>query len=370
MEGVASESDWFAPLERHRSRRLQAVPTITVLMGPTGASEWLWRRWHCASPVVLVTAARRAEVVAQWLGRSPALEQIQRSLLEAIAGVEEVSRDELSSVLAGRSPAQLEALASRVALQIGVGVDWVRRVLGLPASAPQRDLESHDGLARLLALTGKVPPLLVRSASDAESLVEVATTLYTIAEWAPQADVALALDERGLRLLRSSAPQRVSTALMEGLVVLRPHTRNAPQLGAGPSRSPAGPASPASARAIEYDPEQLARSQAELSLFEWLERRPQTRGLFRLNRVVEGGTKGRGMELDLSCETLKIAIEVDGYHHFRDADAYRRDRRKDVRLQELGYLVVRILASDIDSAPEHVLESIDSVIEGRRRRQS
>ena len=42
-----------------------------------------------------------------------------------------------------------------------------------------------------------------------------------------------------------------------------------------------------------------------------------------------------------------LAVEIDGYYHFQDADAYRRDRRKDLELQKRGFLVVRVLAEDV-----------------------
>jgi very-short-patch-repair endonuclease len=56
---------------------------------------------------------------------------------------------------------------------------------------------------------------------------------------------------------------------------------------------------------------------------------------------------GRPLEIDLSSSSLRIAVEIDGFFHFRDDDAYRRDRRKDFLLQREGYFVVRILAEDV-----------------------
>lgn len=377
MVGVAFEAGW-APLDRHRMRRLQAVPTLTVLLGPPGAAEWLWTRRHREGPAVLVKAARRAEVLAQWLGHDSAREWVEGALRSAIAEVEGISEEAITSVIGGRSPAQLEGLATRCAVQKDIPLGWVRRAVGLPCAEPDYEHEPLEVLGKLLALLESPPPLLVRPAATAESLVDVARTLYALTEVAPHAEVALAVDEWSLDVLRSRAPERVSTALWEGLVVLRPQGRSTVTRGVAGLLDSSGVSVPqrgwgahgsGAARTIEYDPEEFARSQAELLLFEWLERRPHTRGLFRLNRVVEGEDE-RPMEVDLCCESLKIAIEVDGYHHFRDADAYRRDRRKDLRLQELGYLVVRVLASDVESDPEHVLETIDGVVERRRRRSS
>ena len=47
------------------------------------------------------------------------------------------------------------------------------------------------------------------------------------------------------------------------------------------------------------------------------------------------------MEVDFLCAGARIVVEVDGAQHLSDADAYRRDRRKDRVPQENGYLVLR-----------------------------
>ena len=62
------------------------------------------------------------------------------------------------------------------------------------------------------------------------------------------------------------------------------------------------------------------------------------------------------MEVDLLCADARVAIEVDGAHHLADADAYRRDRRKDQLLQENGYLVLRFLAEDLAKELDSVLD--------------
>ena len=51
-----------------------------------------------------------------------------------------------------------------------------------------------------------------------------------------------------------------------------------------------------------------------------------------------------------------LAIELDGGQHLADADAYRRDRRKDQLLQENGYFVLRFLAEDVGKNLDLVLD--------------
>ena len=51
-------------------------------------------------------------------------------------------------------------------------------------------------------------------------------------------------------------------------------------------------------------------------------------------------------------------MELDGGQHLGDADAYRRDRRKDALLQENGYRVLRFLAEDVGKRFDQVLDAI------------
>lgn len=103
-----------------------------------------------------------------------------------------------------------------------------------------------------------------------------------------------------------------------------------------------------------------ARSASEAFLYKRLETLPTTSGKFRLNIQLPIPFDGSGhMEVDLLCEELHIAIELDGPHHFSDSDAYRRDRRKDLLLQENGYFVLRFLAED---AGKHLNKVLDAVL--------
>ena len=58
------------------------------------------------------------------------------------------------------------------------------------------------------------------------------------------------------------------------------------------------------------------------------------------------------------CDDSRVAIEVDGALHLGDAEAYRRDRRKDRLLQENGYTVLRFLAEDLAKDLDTVLDAI------------
>ncbi|MCF7975727.1 MAG: DEAD/DEAH box helicase family protein [Phycisphaerae bacterium] len=102
-----------------------------------------------------------------------------------------------------------------------------------------------------------------------------------------------------------------------------------------------------------------ARSASEAFLYRRLETLPETAGLFQLNAKLPIPFDGWGqMEVDLLWVKGRVAIELDGDQHLDNPDAYRRDRRKDVLLQEHGYLVLRFLAQDIGLHLDAVLDTV------------
>ena len=111
--------------------------------------------------------------------------------------------------------------------------------------------------------------------------------------------------------------------------------------------------------------EGVARSATEAFLFKHLDSLPQTAGQFKLNvRLDVPFGPNLYTEVDLLSETRHLAIEIDGPHHFKDRDAYRSDRRKDVLLQKQGYFVLRFLAEDVVGNLNEVMETILSVVKG------
>ncbi len=74
------------------------------------------------------------------------------------------------------------------------------------------------------------------------------------------------------------------------------------------------------------------------------------------------------MEVDLLCADARVAVELDGEQHLAGVEAYRRDRRKDLLLQENGYLVLRFLAEDVGKRLDEVLNAIIRALSHRGRR--
>jgi superfamily II DNA or RNA helicase/very-short-patch-repair endonuclease len=111
-----------------------------------------------------------------------------------------------------------------------------------------------------------------------------------------------------------------------------------------------------------------ARSATEAFLYRRLQSLPATNGRFELNVELPIPFDGWGnMEVDLLDRKARLVIELDGGQHFANADAYRRDRRKDALLQEHGYFVLRFLVQDVGRRLDDVLDAILRVLAMRER---
>ncbi|MBX3412555.1 MAG: DEAD/DEAH box helicase family protein [Pirellulales bacterium] len=110
---------------------------------------------------------------------------------------------------------------------------------------------------------------------------------------------------------------------------------------------------------VDAEGTERARSASEAFLYRRLQTLPETAGRFRLNAELPIPFDGGGcMEVDFLCADARIAVELDGLQHLESADAYRRDRRKDLLLQENGYLVLRFLTDDLGKRLDLVLDTI------------
>ncbi|HTI51174.1 MAG TPA: DUF559 domain-containing protein, partial [Planctomycetaceae bacterium] len=217
-------------------------------------------------------------------------------------------------------------------------------------------------------------------ATAAEALTQIATAI-------PALPLAISADGRSIDYYLSICSlTRTGAMIREGLIFVD----HSPQqdftaaqrattatTGAAPapiSLSPAPSAvesdsadsAPApSVRTREED--DLARSAAERFLFDRLQEYSETTGLFALNEIIAAeGVHGQKAEIDLCSPSLRIAIEIDGYYHFGEPEAYRRDRRKDWALQQAGYVILRFLADDVVDQLETVLERIAATVRRQR----
>lgn len=118
----------------------------------------------------------------------------------------------------------------------------------------------------------------------------------------------------------------------------------------------------------EAQGEDRARSASEAFLFRRLQTLPETAGRFCLNAELPIPFDSHGrMEVDFLCAEARLAIELDGAQHLADAEAYRRDRRKDALLQQHGYFVLRFLAGDVGKHLDDILDRVLAALVHRAR---
>ena len=184
------------------------------------------------------------------------------------------------------------------------------------------------------------------------SLDEAARTAAARAAAAPLTAIALLTDGAALAAWRSGRSDRLAAMIAEGIV----------EIDEPPERSRPPAAAPDAAL---FD----ARSAAEAAMFEALEGSPATAGRFELNGYLSVHFGPGAAEVDLLSRRDGIAIEIDGYHHFQDLDAYRRDRRKDLLLQLQGLIVIRLHAQDVMRDPRPGILAVNQALAHRRERR-
>jgi len=122
---------------------------------------------------------------------------------------------------------------------------------------------------------------------------------------------------------------------------------------------------------VESEGEARSRSASEAFLYRRLQTLPETKDAFRLNVVLPIHFDNVGsLEVDFLCAQSNLVIELDGSQHLADADAYRRDRRKDALLQQHGYFVLRFLAEDVGKHLDLVLDNVLAALVHCQKNQS
>lgn len=176
----------------------------------------------------------------------------------------------------------------------------------------------------------------------------------------PARPVAVLAEPGELAGWRRGRSDRLAAMVEEGIVEIG-EEREAPRAaGAEPA---AGPATAANAALFD------ARSAAEVAMYEALQATPATAGRFELNGYLSVHFGAGAAEVDLLSRRDRIAIEIDGYHHFVDIEAYRRDRKKDLLLQLQDLIVIRLHAQDVMRDPRPGVTAVCQALAYRRERR-
>ena len=174
----------------------------------------------------------------------------------------------------------------------------------------------------------------------------------------PAAPIAVSCSADDLRSWRTGRTDRLAVMLDEGMLEI-PDDITIPASD-GRKRQPTGKLRLPRTHIFN------ARSAAEASLLEALEATPATAGRFELNGRLSVFFGPSALEVDLLNREDHIAIEIDGYYHFGDLEAYRRDRKKDLVLQTQGFVVIRVLAQDVMKDARPAVNAICQALACRR----
>ncbi|QRO03053.1 DUF559 domain-containing protein [Archangium violaceum] len=393
-------------MERHQRRREQGIPTLTVLAGPPGLASSLWRRWldSLHRPVCTVLATSEVEVTRAWLETLARLGSLESAAADFLGGAAGLAPGELPSRLKAKTSHERDVLLQELLPSAPDG-DSTRvcrcllqpQVVHNPGVPLDAVLEAcgRDAIRALAALHAILPPAtapaLLLTGSGAEGLARAARIASKLCASIPSLVIALTADRPTLDAYLHGEASKALTMVREGLLELDAPSaetlgRKLEALGVKPSKELSAPLARLARDGVSDEvltlfgevvrehqrpsrgdgPEDRARSAEERFLYACLGEHPTTHGLFELNASPGFLLRGRQVEVDLLARRLSLAVEIDGYHHFKDPEDYRRDRRKDLALQRHGYLVLRFLAQDVVARLEEILDTISEVISQRR----
>jgi hypothetical protein len=356
----------------HAHRRARGVPTISVLTGDGAAA---YREWSDieSRPQVAWSTESDQPLFESWL---TALVYHCNLPMRAVRYLSQRTNEAENAILLRiQSGTQRSLDIYCENLSLPRSLRWLRLALD---HLQQGDTPSTDLPMRIAELLRGPcdPPAQAYSAFPpvcGEDLPAIWVTAHTAA------------DKRPDELAREIVPQLVEvaeaapwlpTALWVEAAVLDDYLRSTPEShakailreGIAEAIVESDPGVPGTAASPEDSIDDGARSWAERFLFAQLQSRAQTAGLFCLNATMDIAFGGRPMEIDLFSARYSIAVELDGYHHFQDPEAYRRDRKKDLEMQKLGIVVLRFLSDDVVSRLEHIAAEINDAIAFQRSR--
>lgn len=377
-------------LDLHQARREQGLRAVSVLVGVPAMALAHWRNWAVRQgrAVLRSETASPREWVAGWLARDDAAQ----ALLDGLGASLGQQTARLDRQLAAKTDHDLAVLVGTLAPEhcddpsAAALLRWLRARCTRTGQPHALLPESVDPESLLLTAAhwcpdSELPALVGTGGRDVTALTASIECCHRLVGQRPAWPVALLLDSAAYqRFVADLAPSRAKALLQEGLIALSADTgmievptateRYLRQLGA---RSDTLALLTEAARRVDEArsrpdtvTDDAARSSAERFLFACLELCPHTAGLFRLNVELEVRFGNRPLEVDLLMSRCRLAVEVDGYYHFRDRDNYRRDRRKDLILQTQGYMVLRFLAEDVVGRLETVLDTIRRTVAARR----
>lgn len=346
-EGWTLDPAFAAALDRHDAARAQGFPALSVIAGEPMATQAAWATWAAGRGLLtLRTDARDVETaVAELLAQLPWLRCLREARIR-LAGAARITADAIDAALDARSPHDRRRWIGDVA-----ALDRHARVSGWLLSALREPAAAVPDLATAPARGGELlsiacdlacptAVLLQHTAPDAAWLERAIGTAAVLMTHMPHRCVAVvAPGELVTAVLGRARGSAAGSMARQGLVTLATPANRRPGRG---------------------------RRRTARALLDALAADPRTRGRFEIDRPIALGEGGLAIDAGLVAMRARIAIEIDGWHHFHDPEGYVRDRIQDLRLQRAGYFVLRFLAEDVDERLASTVDQIALALASRR----
>jgi very-short-patch-repair endonuclease len=338
---------FVAALDRHAAERARGASVLSVIAGDATVARAGWAEWAAGHGLLTLATegASPGAAIAELLAQIPWLRCVSaaRASLAAAAGLDVVAVD---ASLDARSGRERSAWIDRVA-----GLDRYAQVSGWLLSALREPRARVPDPTKAPVQGGELMSILCRLAAPIAVLVHHPEPT---AHWLERAISTAAA------LVAHLPDHAVAVGAPADLVsgVLGGDRQSAALSMARQGVVPIAPRAEGSAV--------RARSRAARVLHAALARDARTAGRFALDAPVPIHAGGSAIEVDLVAESARLAIEIDGWYHFRDPEGYRTARVTDLRLQRAGFFVMRFLAEDVGDRLALIVDEIAVALRGRR----
>lgn len=399
----------------HQKQREKGYSTLSVLIGPLGVGIFSWTRFSeiINRTIALISSIDRNTIIHSWFDAYQKKNSLLHAAIHALAQIKNIEPQELKNSLASKSQSdrmlfvdnlfinnprrdlaeackvivadmnrENEIIIDRYVKEMlrETRFDWWSQLKTIHDLAPSFSPaviflydSTHDNDPDLLSKMMEIVTHLVEAIPECPISFAISELNYKeFVETIPESKAKAIFQESVIRLQTVSSQdirERVEKRFGENISRFNRTIDALAQDGASDELvetflDTLDPLSQSPATILDED---RARSQAERLLYTRLETIADTTGIFVLNgRVPIPFGSHRAMEVDLVSFRYRIAIEIDGYYHFNDLEAYRRDRRKDFALQQHGYFVLRFLPDDVALELDVVLSRIRQVLSERK----
>lgn len=399
-------------LNRHQYRRSNGIPTISVITGPVGISMYHWRKWaeSYQRKVIFLHESDINAFVTLWFMNICRERFLYNQSLAFIINKTGENFIKVSTQISQKTKFEMGLFFQQV---FRGGMDDTEVICRYiiekeVIKTPPKDIVNEivhifgkeDSQIRTYIATSRIIsdnqlPAIMLSVKDRKDnavfINNALKTLERIAIVRIESPISLAIHQNDYNSFLKEAPETRSKALckesviqIEGLQTEKINTiigiiqqKDRPSLLKsidclafdGATEELINDFKKAASYITDQysndEQESKARSAAEQFLFNRLETLPETHGMFELNAKLDFKFGSKWAETDLVLRELKLAVEIDGYYHFKNPDSYRNDRLKDITFQKHGYMVMRFLATDVVERLEHILKTIREMMKFR-----